>query len=67
VFPGGGWIHPSALRAGRLVGRWRLRRAQGELVVAVELTGSTDGTGLEEEAADVGRFLGAATRLELVR
>jgi hypothetical protein len=70
VNAGGGWLHPVAVRGGRVAGTWRLRRrARGQgLVAAVE---AFDGTpddaataALEAEARDVGRFLGTAVVLE---
>ncbi|HEV3462457.1 MAG TPA: winged helix DNA-binding domain-containing protein [Actinomycetota bacterium] len=64
---GGGWIHPAVVVDGRVVGTWRARRAGGGLDVTVEPFGDGlprgSGPGLEEEAADIGRFLGAEVRL----
>lgn len=57
---GGGWIHPAVVVDGRVVGTWRLQRRGQELAVRVEsferLSAGTH-SGLEAEAADVGRFL----------
>jgi hypothetical protein len=63
---GGGWIHPAVLVDGRVVGTWRLAaKAGGRLTVAVEPFEPLDAAlpGLEAEAADLGRFLGAAATL----
>ena len=65
---GGGIVHPAVLVGGRIVGTWRQRRAGGRLTVAVEPFGRLPrGTraALAAEAADVGRFLGLTTRLEV--
>jgi Winged helix DNA-binding domain len=65
---GGGWIHPAVLVDGRVVGTWRLAaRAGDRLTVAVEPFEPLDGAlpGLEAEAADLGRFLGAAATLSV--
>jgi DNA glycosylase AlkZ-like len=65
---GGGIVHPAVLVGGRIVGTWRQRRADGRLIVAVEpfrrLPRGTRAA-LAAEAADVGRFLGLTTRLEV--
>ncbi|MGH9278973.1 MAG: winged helix DNA-binding domain-containing protein [Acidimicrobiales bacterium] len=61
---GGGWVHPAVVRNGRIVGTWRLR----DKTVAVELFGTRPRgarAALEEEAADVGRFLGLEARLTI--
>ena len=68
VNAGGGWLHPVAVRGGRVAGTWRLRRRGAGHVAAVELfDGPPDdaaATALEAEADDVGRFLGADVDLE---
>jgi hypothetical protein len=65
----GGWVHPAVVVDGRVAGTWRARRAGGRLEVAVEPFAGRlpKGTGaaLEAEAADLGRFLGVETRLEV--
>ena len=65
---GGGIVHPAVLLGGRIIGTWRQRRGDGGLIVAVEpfrrLPRGTRAA-LAAEAADVGRFLGLATRLEV--
>jgi Winged helix DNA-binding domain len=65
----GGWVHPVVVVDGRVAGTWRARRAGGRLEVAVEpFAGRLPpgaGPGLEAEAADLGRFLAAETRLAL--
>jgi Winged helix DNA-binding domain len=68
IHAGGGWIHPAVLVDGRVVGTWRLAgRAGGRLTVAVEPFEPLDSAlrGLEAEAADLGRFLGAAATLSV--
>jgi hypothetical protein len=65
---GGGWIHPAVLLDGRVVGTWRLAARAGDRVtVAVEPFEPLDGAlpGLEAEAADLGRFLGATATLSV--
>jgi hypothetical protein len=67
---GGGWIHPAVVVDGRVAGTWRARRAAGRLEVTVEPFGRLPaGTrpGLEAEAADLGRFLGLETTLDVDR
>jgi hypothetical protein len=67
---GGGWIHPAVVVDGRVAGTWRSRRAGGRLELTVEPFGRLPpGTrpGLEAEAADLGRFLGAEAVLRLER
>jgi hypothetical protein len=67
---GGGWIHPAVVVDGRVAGTWRSRRAAGRLEVAVEPFGRLPAgarPGLEAEAADLARFLGAETVLRLDR
>jgi hypothetical protein len=67
---GGGWIHPAVVVDGRVAGTWRSRRAGGRLEVAVEPFGRLPAgarPGLEAEAADLGRFLGADAVLRLDR
>jgi winged helix DNA-binding protein len=65
----GGWVHPVVVVDGRVAGTWRARRTGGRLEVTVEpFTGRLPrgtGPGLEAEAADLGRFLGVETRLEV--
>jgi hypothetical protein len=68
VNAGGGWLHPVAVRGGRVGGTWRLRRRGDGHVAAVDLfDGPPDdaaATALQAEADDVGRFLGAGVDLE---
>jgi len=67
---GGGWIHPAVMVDGRVAGTWRSRRAGARLDLTVEPFGRLPrGTrpGLEAEAADLGRFLGAEAVLRLER
>jgi hypothetical protein len=65
---GGGIVHPAVLVGGRIVGTWRQRRAGGRLIVAVEPFGRLPRdthAALAAEAADIGRFLGLTTRVEI--
>jgi hypothetical protein len=66
---GGGFIRPAVLIDGRVVGTWRRRRSGDRLDVALELFEALPENAagaLEREAADVARFLGAASmRLDL--
>ena len=67
---GGGWIHPAVVVDGRVAGTWRSRRAGDRLEVTVEPFGRLPAgarPGLEAEAADLGRFLGAEAVLGLDR
>lgn len=66
VQAGGGWLHPSLVVDGRIVGTWRHPR--GAAAVTVQPFGPLDPAlvpHLEAEAADVGRFLGSSTHLEI--
>jgi len=66
VHPGGGWINPTLLVDGRIAGTWRQQRGGSALTVVVAPFARLDAAvlpGLEAEVADVGRFLGAPTRL----
>jgi hypothetical protein len=68
IHAGGGWIHPAVLVDGRVVGTWRLAPGAGDrLTVAVEPFEPLDGalSRLEDEAADLGRFLGATATLSV--
>jgi hypothetical protein len=64
VTPGGGVLHPAVVVDGRVVARWR--RA-GEAVRVEPFAALDDGTlaAVAAEVADIGRFLGADTRLEV--
>ena len=67
---GGGWVHPAVVIDGRVAGTWRSRRAGARLELAVEPFGRLPAgarPGLEAEAADLGRFLGAEVVLRLDR
>jgi Winged helix DNA-binding domain len=68
---GGGWIHPAVVVDGRVVGTWRARRAGDRLDVTVEPFGDRlppgSRPGLDAEVEDLGRFLGAGSRLRLDR
>jgi hypothetical protein len=61
---GGGFVQPAVLVDGRVVGTWRRQRSGDRLDVALELFEELpEGAagGLEREAADVSRFLRAAS------
>jgi len=67
---GGGWIHPAVVVDGRVVGTWRQQRRGERLTVAVAPFGRLDPavrSGLEAEAADLGRFLHAEATLAVER
>jgi hypothetical protein len=56
---GGGWIHPTVVVDGRVVGSWRQpRRGQRLTVQPFEPLDPDLLPALEREAADIGRFLG---------
>jgi hypothetical protein len=70
VNAGGGWLHPLAVRDGRVAGTWRLKPGpRGARVAAVELfDGPPDARAteaLEAEARDAGRFLGTEVTLSI--
>lgn len=59
VYAGGGWIHPSVVRDGQVVGSWRLRRNGAAATADVMLfDGSAPPEQLTAAAARLGRFLG---------
>jgi hypothetical protein len=73
IHAGGGWIHPSVVRDGQVMGTWRLRRTGGRTAVAVELfpgrgraAADPPAQALAAEVVDLGRFLGVPTELQLV-
>jgi hypothetical protein len=58
---GGGWLHPSVVVDGRVVGTWRPQRTAGGLALTVEAFEALPRDvrpHLEAEAKDIGRFLG---------
>ena len=62
---GGGWIHPSVVVDGRVVGTWRQQRAARMLTITVEPFGPMPRDvrpRVEAEARDVGRFFGLGVR-----
>jgi hypothetical protein len=64
VQAGGGWLHPTVVVDGRIVGTWRL--PSGAATLTLTPFGRLDPvlrTDLEAEAVDVGRFLGARAGL----
>lgn len=63
---GGGYIHPTVMVDGRVVGKWGQERKRDRLVVTVRAFEPLQPAvlpGLEAEAADVGRFLGVDATL----
>lgn len=61
VHPGGGVIHATVLVNGQAAGNWRTERRKENLIVIVEPFGEVTAEVkelLEQEAKDVGRFLG---------
>jgi hypothetical protein len=63
---GGGVVSPAVLRGGRIVGRWSQRRQGDRLAVTVEAFGRLPAgvpDGIEDELADLGRFLGVSAYL----
>jgi hypothetical protein len=67
IYGGGGWIHPSMVRDGRIVGSWRLRREKAEAGVDVMLfDGSAPRQAIGAVIADLGRFLGMPAGLRRV-
>ncbi len=70
VHPGGGIIRPTLMIDGRAVGVWARKRTRRGIAVTVTVFEDLPPeilTALEEEAADVGRFLGADAELNAVR
>ena len=66
---GGGMVQPALLVDGRVAGTWRRQRRRERLTVQVEPFEPLDRAvmpGLEAEAADLGRFLGAEATVALV-
>ena len=67
--PGAG--KPAATADGLAFGHWRIERGEGSIEVVVEPFASRlprgVRPGLEAEAADVGRFLGAEAKLRVER
>lgn len=70
VWPGGGWLHPVVLSDGLVVATWKTDPRGRGLHISVDPFGSLSGVVLrriEEEAADIGRFLGTQVSVGLVR
>ncbi len=58
---GGGWIHPTVMVDGRLLGTWRSQATGKGLAISVKSFERLDRavvSALEGEAAEIGRFLG---------
>ena len=70
IHPGGGIIRPALMIDGRAAGVWARKRTRRGIAVTVspfeELSPEVM-PGIEEEAADVGRFLGADAELQVER
>lgn len=65
---GGGFIQPTVVVDGRVIGTWHQHRAGGRLTITVEPFEALDAaatTGVEAEVGDVGRYLGLEATLEL--
>jgi hypothetical protein len=63
---GGGWIHPALLADGRVLGTWRLETESAGAIVALrpfEPLARPVIDRVDEEVADIGRFLGTDARL----
>jgi hypothetical protein len=68
IHPGGGVLRPTLLVNGRAAGTWKTKRSRGSLSLVVEpfeSLGPEVTRGLEEEAEDLGRFLGLNIALNL--
>lgn len=68
VHPGGGQIKPTLVVDGRVRGIWRASRRRGAMTIAVEPFEPLETDllpALEDEAADVGRFLGVGVELDV--
>ena len=66
---GGGVVAPAVLAGGRIVGRWAQRRSGDRLAVSVEPFGRLPRGArgqLDEEAADLGRYLGVRVELSVL-
>lgn len=66
----GGVIRPTAVAGGRVVATWRLERRRDGVVVHLSPFGPLPRgarAALRAEAEDVGRFVGAAARMEVAR
>jgi hypothetical protein len=67
VQAGGGWIHPTVVVDGRVVGTWRPQRSPDSVIVAIHPFTHLDSVvvgSLEKDAADVGRFLGLGSAMK---
>jgi hypothetical protein len=66
VLPGGGWLHPTVIVDGRVMGTWKAERRRGSVAVIIEPFTRLEPQvrqALSAEAADVGRFLGMSAEL----
>ena len=66
---GGGWLHPAVVVDGRAVAAWSLRRSglRGRLAVEpFEALTKAVRAGVDNEVADVGRFLGISVQSEVL-
>jgi hypothetical protein len=68
IHPGGGILHPAVVVDGWVSGTWRLKRKGQRVEVAVSrfdegASGTPFEAALEQEAADIGRFLGVKATL----
>jgi Winged helix DNA-binding domain len=70
VFRKAGWISPVLMIDGRIAGVWKHERSPKEIEVSVEPFGrlrAADRKAIEEEADQLGSFLGLPARLSLTR
>ena len=65
----GGLIHPAVLLDGEVIGRWSLNRSADPAVVTVQRFRSFSRTvrlAVDEEVADIGRFIGRTATLDVL-
>jgi len=66
---GGGWLHPAVVVNGRAVAAWRMSRTVigGRLTVEpLEALPRAVRAGVDDEAADIARFLGISVQSEIL-
>jgi hypothetical protein len=64
VWPGGGWLHPTVISDGSAVATWKAERRRGRLELSVAPFGRLASDvlrGVEQETADIGRFIESET------
>ena len=63
---GGGWLHPVVIMNGRAMAAWNLKLTAGIAQISIEpfeTMGAAIRSGVEKEAADIGRYIGLPTSL----